>query len=234
MDLLAHKLETQLKTSLFKLKTELSQNGVNASDAAPVSIHNFCIASEKKQNLILNNIGTYLEILSQDIEIESPKPNIKIEEARLKKALRAFNLSALDKNIFNLIDEDDVIEIYNDEGIQLYRNITFCKLCSYSLLDLAVNSWDELYDKPTAIKNKIMSKINEVMTTSEGTVAYEMSSYIQREKFIYAKTLKTFLVKPKFISPLLDNLSGRRVAMLSTYSAKILTEGTDSLNLEII
>lgn len=224
----------RLNASLHELKKLLLQNGVNPSDAAPISISLFSDLDNSQQQLILKNISTYLQVLSADILPENDRSTLNVEINRLKKALRAFGLKAYDDNVFNLITEDDIIEIYSADGRQLYRNILFCKMCSYSLLDLAVNSWDQLYEKPAQVTNQILELIKQILTTNISTTPYNLDAFIQREKFIYAKTLRTYIVTPRYISPLLDAHSGERIAMLSTYSAQILAEGSASLKFDII
>ena len=144
--------------------------------------------------------------------------------ARTKNALKALGLSVMDEEIFNKIEDDDVIEFYSDQGIQIYRNIRFFNFCSYSLLDLAVNSWEDLYQKPASVTERLHQLFHEVLSPNSKFMSYNLGTFIQRERFIYTKTRRTFLVTPKNLSPLI-NQSGVRSAILSTYKAKIVDEG---------
>lgn len=220
----------QLLAKLSQLKTELQIAGAPYIEPTIQSFDRFADSPNEIQERILNNITTYLQTLSQNIE---PTESKRIQEiARLKHALRNFGMKSLHEDIFNQIAEDDVIEIYSSQGIQLYRNMKFLKLCSYSLLDLAVNPWDQLYEKPTLISTKIMEKIDHILTHSTGPVPYETGTFIQRETYIFAKTLRVFKVTPRFLSATIDQF-GKRNGFISTYDAEIFSEGIQSLKVKI-
>ncbi len=229
--------ENLLKDHLSELHRVLLRLNVSMADAAPESIQKFLQKNFNEQAQILNNIAKYTRVLAHEPLRENDVPvtgRNNIESVRLKRALATFGMHALDSEIFKMISEDDVVEVYSDLGVQLYRNLYFCKLCSYSLFDLSVNTWDELYEKPAAITQAIHARVSEVLTTANKTLEYGLGTFIQKEKFIHSKTLRTFLVTPKFISPLIDFTTDQRIGFLSTYSAKILTEGLESLKYDIL
>lgn len=242
MDVLSHAKDNlrvinqkRLHQNLLSLKQMLIENGVSPVETAAYSLERFQKEDLDRQQQILDNISKFLKILALEPIREVPrKERRQLEISRLKKAMKEFNLKAMDSEVFELIGNEDVIEVYGSEGVQIYRNLTFCKICSYSLLDLSVNSWDELYEKPAPVVRAIHDLVGEVMTTATKTLPYNLESHIQREKFIYAKTLRTFLVTPRYISPLVDEETGERAGILSTYSAKVIAEGPESLRLDIL
>jgi hypothetical protein len=225
----------RLNHGLNLLQHALLEHGGIAIDAAPESIERFDQSSPDKQEQILQNISAYLRILDQEIIEPLPiKTNKDIEVARLKKALNEFGLKALDDSIFKLIGENDVVEIYNNLGVQVYRNMKFTKICSYNLLDLAVNSWEELYIKPAATANELHHILHHAFTTADKTFAYNVKTYVQKDKFAYAKVLRATLVTFKYISPLIDASTGERAGIISTLTAEMLAEGEDSAKYTVI
>lgn len=222
---------SQLKSNLSQLNVLLELAGAPPPESARQSVEAFAKLDSLRQESILNNISTYIEILSQEIEPPRMRPNAEV--ARLKSALGAFGLKALDDGFFDLVKDEDVVEVYSPEGVQLYRNVRFCKICSYSLLDLAVNSWADLYEKPATMASRTQEAVNRVLV-SDKTIPYDMPSFVQREKFIYSNVRRAFLVTPKFLSPLRDELSGRIGGFLSTYHGEILAEGEESRKFTII
>lgn len=214
-----------LEENLFRLKAELLSKQVPAHDPAAYSIEAFAKAPIDKQQEILRNISTYLGILAQTFEPEVDRSPIKREVARLKWSLKCFGLNPLNEDVFNIVTESDVIEVYNLQGIQLYRNMMFFKVCSYSLLDLSINSWDQLYDKPSTIVEATLKIIERLFSSGDQPIAYNIGTYLQKEKFQYSQSLKTLQVEPKFIVPLVNH-SGKPSGAFSTYRAEIIAEGS--------
>lgn len=223
----------ELLTIIAKLKASLTVNGLPCVDPAEKSIQRFLNSNTENQQTILTHISTYLDILSHDIESELKRPR-NLEANRLRRAISAFGLRAIDESVFEKIDEGDIVEIYRDTGVQLYRNVVFVNLCSYNLLDLAVHSWDELFEKPAVVIDAIHDRIQKVLSGTFDTLSFEIRPFVQKEKFIYAKTLRTYLVTPKVISPLEDALCGRRTAFITTFKADIIAEGGASSMINIL
>jgi hypothetical protein len=223
-----------LEESLLRLKSELLLKQTPAHDPATYSIEQFAKAPAEKQKEILTNITTYLRILAQTFEPEIDRSPRAREVARLKWSLKCFGLKTLNDDVFNAVSENDVIEVYNLQGIQLYRNMMFFKVCSYSLLDLSINSWDQLYDKPSTVVDATMKVIERLFTSGTQPIPYNIGTYLQKEKFHYAKQLKTLKVEPKYIVPLVDFHSGQPAGAFSTYHAEVIAEGDQSLRYNTI
>lgn len=144
-------------------------------------------------------------------------------------------MHALDSEIFKMISEDDVVEVYSDLAVATLPQPLFCKLCSYSLFNCpSIPGMSCAIEKPAAITQAIHARVSEVLTTAIKHQEYGLGTFIQKEKFIHSKTLRTFLVTPKFISPPIHFTTDQRIGFLSTYSAKILTEGLESLKYDIL
>lgn len=218
-----------LEANLSQLKTEFLINGVEAIDPAMFSIERFAKMSAEEQDMILSNISAYLQILSQDITPRRERRDYEIE--RLKCALAAFKLKLKDGDFFNKIGEQDYIEFYNHRNIQIYRSVKFFSLCSYSLLDLSVNPWDELYDKPVGVMNHLLGEIGKSMM-EQTTVASSLGSFVQREKFTYANAtaLRTFLVNFRFVTPLISEETSDPAGFLCTFTSDVLGEGSNKFS----
>jgi hypothetical protein len=217
-----------LEANLSQLKQELALHHAPAADPANASVEAFAKMSVEKQQAILSNISTYIRILSQEIAPELDRSPRVREIARLKWALHQFGLRAANNDVFNNITLDDVIELYNLQGIQLYRNMRFFKVCSYNLLDLSVNSWENLYDKPTHVIDATQRVIEKLFTSGDQAIPYNIGTYLQKEKYDFARSLKTLQVTPRYIVPLFDLRSGEPAGAFSTYSAEVIAEGDQS------
>lgn len=110
-----------------------------------------------------------LEVLSRDaVQAANRKiiSNIQLIENSVVSLSEAKNRSMI-KNILNImklsatsdflnnITEEDIVEIYSPDGIQIFRNLKFYETTSYSLADLLLYEWYELYSRPTKIYEKL-------------------------------------------------------------------------------
>ncbi len=224
-----------LSESLNELNEALIKNQVHTNAPAGISFERFSLLDASKQDFIVENIRKYTRILNEEAE---PGVHFKsrrdLEIARAEKSMRTFGLRACKADVFSVIAEDDVVEIYTGAGVQIYRNARFCQLSSYNLLDLSVHSWEELYVKPQNIGAAILALIQQALTGGDETFAYNLGEFVQRETFAFAKSRRMFHVRPKFIVPLMDETSGERIAFLSTYAANIIAEGSESSRIDIL
>ena len=223
-----------LETNLAKLKQELTKRKSPAADPATASIEMFANLPLAMQTQIMSNISTYIQILSENLEPEIDRSPGTREVARLKWALSQFGLKATNNDVFDIVATDDVIELYNLQGIQLYRNMRFFKVCSYNLLDLSVNSWETLYDKPTHVLEATQKIIQRMFSSGDRPISYDIPTYLQKEKYQFVKSLRTLQVTPKYIVPLFDYSSGEPAGAFSTYSAEVIAEGEQSTRFNTI
>lgn len=234
----AEKLEFQnrliLETNLAELKQELTKRMSPSADPATASIEIFASLPMERQAQIMSNFSTYIRILSENLEPEVDRtPGVR-EVARLKWALNQFGLKVKSNDVFNIVSLDDVIELYNLQGIQLYRNVRFFKVCSYNLLDLSVNSWETLYDKPSHVLEATQKLIQRLFTSGDHPIPYNIPTYLQKEKYQFVKSPKTLQVTPRYIVPLFSQTSGQPAGAFSTYSAEVIAEGEQSTRFNTI
>lgn len=61
---------------------------------------------------------------------------------------------------FSKIDDKDVIEIFNTEYIQVFRNMHFLEAYRGSLLELCILDWMSLYKRPASIEEQLFLQID--------------------------------------------------------------------------
>ena len=80
---------------------------------------------------------------------------IPVKEYDDKKFLRLFlkrqDLRVAEESSFDLIREEHVVEIYNKEIIQVFRNKRFLEICSYSLSKIMTTPSYELYYRDPSV-----------------------------------------------------------------------------------
>lgn len=196
--------------------------GLSAIAPTNYSVEKFLTLPEEHRGMIETMIKKYDVIMgAEKYDHLSSK---EIEVVRLKHAAEEFNLKIVDENLFSLIDDGDVVEIYDHLGRQIYRNLTFCKLSSYSLLDVAVNTWQELYERPANTIEGIYGRVVEQLTTDVLTQSYDVEKHVLKERFIYSKRQRVFLMDMKYISPLEDRDAAKRVGVISVAKVQVIAD----------
>src|SRR5437868_972067 len=124
----------------------LMRASIPARPYTPKSVRILQNLDEDKKLRILQDLKNWSAIL-----ISTGSSLEKIDERSLAlKALKYFNLNLKDDGWQDTY-ADEIIEIYNPQGIQLYRSLNFFKTCGYSLLDLCVNEWFVLWERPKVV-----------------------------------------------------------------------------------
>ncbi len=78
------------------------------------------------------------------------------EETRmLQLAMSTLNLMG-NSDLFELVEDSDVMEIIGPDMVQTYRSFGYFALCNYSLVELAAYPFFELYDRPSWVMDQIM------------------------------------------------------------------------------
>lgn len=216
-----------LNQALNQLQTLMTGLGETHPPTTKYSLDKFHCLADERQMEIVDMINKYVNVLQWS-------PGSVNEAGRMLAAANEFGMQVLDPRITESLSDGDVVEIYDSEGRQVYRNLTFCRLSSYSLLDVAVNTWQELYERPVASLESIMDQVVEMLSTNALTQSYRVETHVLREKFIYSRQKKTFLIQMKFISPLVDIETGRRSGVVSTCRLKTIADPEEHQGIVIL
>jgi hypothetical protein len=195
---------------------------------------------ESKQLQVLDNTKKLLGILNS-IEPE-PEPGVDIEEivdevALAKKALSCFGFTVKDKT-WEQKAQNRIIEIYNHQGVQLHRSLNFFKTCGYSLLDLCVNEWYVLWERPSKVMAQLNEIVGQVMSgASRPSTEMPVGPHVVRETYDDGTTQpflpRSIVVQFRDMYPTfnaLDEICG----FIVTSEARLLSVGDEALKLDFI
>ena len=207
---------------------------VQVPTCSPDIYKDFLALPDKRREKINEDVAIACQVSRGLLEENIPASGINLsQEVRLLKlALEKFGLKIKDPGFIERLDEGDIIEVYNSEGIQLYRSWSFFKICSYSLVDLLVYDWNTLYERPVSIVNSLMELAPKLFQPETMTVPYGLPDYILIER--YRERNRALNVKMKLASPLIDKKTGATVAFLSTAVADLMPFSQDSASLSFI
>ena len=135
----------QLAHSFSELALELSQIG--ASIEIPIrpfvsrNLPHFAKLSVHDQQVAVSKLAQYVAIC-KDVMINGG--DLRSTRTFVWRAFREFGLTP-NASLFDSMTEDHVVEIYDLNNIQIFRNFRFFEFCSYTLEDVYTRPWTELF-----------------------------------------------------------------------------------------
>lgn len=194
--------------------------------------------NQEKQLQVLENAKKLIGVLSNFEELEPEVETEFVNEVALaQKALGMFGLRVAD-NTWEDKAKDRIIEVYTGEGVQLYRSMNFFKTCGYSLLDLCVNEWYVLWERPSKVMEQLNTIVAQVMTGAERpSTEMPVRPHIVRETYDDGTTQpflpRSIVVQFRDMFPAF-NARGDISGFVVTSEARVLDVGDDALKLGFI
>ena len=184
---------------------------------------------------ILTNLKNWESILSA-AALEMSLDNVN-EVALAEKAMKHFRFH-LRGHDWSEFGDDEMIEIYNNEGVQLYRSLNFFSICGYSLLDLCVNKWFELWERPTSTLDAMNKLVISVITSAKKDTCAGIAPHLVRETyddgttqpFVPRATLAIFNKIFPVYSPGSNDVAG----IIITSTGKPISIGAEAMELGFI
>lgn len=126
-------------------KEKIGQSFKAYSKKSLSRFHEFSIERKEK---MLNQALTMQRIFMSDISPIQDDSKIHDEWYLIERSLKFYGLSLKD-DFQKILQKDDVIEVYSSDHIQIFRTFNFYKYSAYSYLDLLVNEWFHLWERPS-------------------------------------------------------------------------------------
>ncbi len=163
------------------------------------SIARFEAKSVDQKNRIVEDFLAFAQPF-QEHAVE--KDLFKSEPELLKKIM--FSLGAMiDSQAYYEITDGDIIEIYNADFKQVFRNLEFMYVCSYTLMDLLAHEPFELYERSQQINTYIFEAAGQLLNRGFNLSPISLEhipKHLIREKF--SEENLTSLVELKRAYPL--------------------------------
>jgi hypothetical protein len=84
-------------------------------------------------------------------------------------------------DFLDYLEPDDIIEGYDLSGRQIFRNMRFMEVSSYSLTEVLSLHWQVLFDRSTQITDIIMAAIEKTMFVEQRVVVADIPKHFIRE-----------------------------------------------------
>lgn len=222
-------IDIELLTKIQHYAYVARKLGYACTVSSEKSIQQLIEIPTSKKREILQSIGLYLEWMSE-CDIEELKIN---EKSFLLAALSHYGLEA-DDDLLNTIDEETVVEVYNENMVQLFRSFRLLDLTAYSLMDLSVFEWYVLWQRPHLVIEQMQNEIQAVMKNETPFKPFRISPHLLKETLNTGLT-EPFVPKSAFVSFKYIGFLKRKTfqsprAFLCTGKGSIVTEGFAETN----
>lgn len=141
-------------------------------------------------------------------------------------SMRALKISAPPDSLDH-VKSGDLVEGYNLERLQIFRNLQFMEYSNYSLLEILSIEWPLLFERAQAITDKMITFCDETLWSKNKTIAFNVPTHYMRELQTIERQL--YEIGFKTISPLFSG-PNRPFGILGTCSCRLLqSEKNDNL-----
>lgn len=209
------KPDLTVKDCFCRLYSALKVAGIEV--AAPYSSNgnHKIIDGLDQQSDLIEKLVTRIEVVEaaveQDIDLTDNRGMFWV-------ACRRFHLRP-QQSFLDVIESDDVLEIYTLDFKQMFCSFNFWTMVSYTLDEVFSNEFWELYGRDSSINEAIGVNIKKALDAKE-TVPFDVPPHIMQE--LVSPAQYKFEMTLGYVSPLYDRQSGRIVAFASTLKAKRL------------
>ncbi|MNJ93381.1 hypothetical protein D3C87_110610 [compost metagenome] len=169
--------------------------------------------------------------------IESPERHRQTDPEITKDVLALLKMK-VDGRFWDNMKDNDIVEIYCSNGIQVYRSFNMFKTTGYSLWDLNLYSWDELWERSSLSVHRIHSVVNDILNEKFEVFDFDHQEETVKE-ILNSKLTEPFMprslrVKLGQIAACRDIVTNEIRGFAVTTQCKIISIGKDSEQISFI
>ncbi len=192
-------LEIKFKAKLKDFSAFAANHGLEIEPDSEITWPQFRSLSGPMQQDCFNKFSSY-----NDLCVAAAASGIAFNDDRslVWWAVQKFGLRPC-SDFFDKLTHDHVLEIYNCDFVQIYRNWAFFQISSYSMGDLFVFPWPELYVRESEVTQHLITYASQVLSgTVHHTMATPSPRHIVTEALSSGKNILD--MELKYASPLYD------------------------------
>ena len=160
-----------------------------------------------------------------------------VERNCAERALDSCGLKA-HEDFWKTFGDDQIIEIYGLDMIQLYRGFNFYKYCGYSLLDISVFEWYVLWERPRKVIEQMAQQTNYVIENCFPVYRLQLPRHVLRETH---NTGLTDLFTPRAciaeflnMGALTKDFTTGSQGFICTAHGELIAEGPEAMHFDFI
>lgn len=125
-------------------------------------------------------------------------------------------------DLFDKIEAEDVVEVYLDDHIQIFRNLQFFNYTSFTIDELLCGTWYKLYQRDVITKLKMFKMSIRILAGKlKKTTPWNVPEHIFLEVNSQENLKHSLLLK--YLSPLTNH--GKMVGAICTSKATFISKG---------
>ncbi len=238
LDLEGSALFLELSSLLEKLQENSLIKQYHVKVSTPSSLQGFHeLDLEKKKKILsyLKNLNAILVVSNHETPARALSNH---PESHLIKTALDFYGYQVDDQFWRELKSDQIVELYNNENIQIFRTFNFFNTCGYSLLELLSREWYELWERPSSILQSLLEYSTGILNGDYGgfsrmDVVPHLIKEFHNEEGVENFEYRNIIVKFDFISAVKSlerNESGFLVTCIACL-ASIKQKSNDNLRL---
>jgi hypothetical protein len=219
--------DSSLYSELSSLALRISRLGPKVEAASEASLRDFSRLSKVDQDQVMKKLANLDEVLLCYGEAAKDAPSSTRRVS--KRAIEKYRLRIRDNDL-ELIDEEDVVEMYSVEGLQMFRNLEFLQHCRYSLLEVMMYEWFTLYERASFVEKDLYQWQHNVLTQKKALPCLFGENFM-RERLLEEKRL--YSIQFKYLIPVFGADNQDVQGLVLTSKGKLIAEA-DAPNLRFI
>lgn len=147
---------TEISSALVEL---LSAENFQTKAYRDENLPHFSLLSTDKKIEVINRLEVYYNLCAEHL---GEGQALRDSKRFTWRVLVKMNLVPT-SDLLNKISDGDIVEIYSCDNTQLFRNLEFFDVCSYSLEELFCVEWYRLFHRDEHISKMIGQKLQELL-----------------------------------------------------------------------
>jgi hypothetical protein len=196
-----------LCAELDKFLGLLARHGIQARAYTPAAVRHYESLPEAQRKTILHQFRQYAGLCEA---VEDADISFRSGPDLARYVVGGLGMKG-PRNFFELIGGEDIVEVYNTEGVQIFRNFVFYEHCSYTLLELISHPWYELLERHASITNEIGKLIGLVLGDCNQMIPSTVGPHTMRE--IFSEEQRMFVAQFDRFAPLFSG-AGKKAGFI--------------------
>lgn len=117
----------------------------------------------------------------------------------------------------------DLVEIYDLNRLQVFRNMQFMEYSNYSLIEILSIEWPKLFDRAAAITERMIQFCDQTLWAKNQTIPFNIPPHYMRE--LQTDQRQTYEIRFRYISPIFSG-PNQPFGILGTCACRLISAPT--------
>lgn len=168
------------------------------------SLQKFLSLPQERQEMAMTHFYSYVDLVggADVFPIKDKIPKDVTEQDLLRLCSRKLEIRFSD-DIYGKITDEDIVEVYTKDLIQIYRSLRFFNLSSYDLLELLSYEFHELYERSFQVNSYLFEAGQKLINRDPSLAPVDLSfipKHVMREKISHLRV--SFMIQFKEMYPI--------------------------------